>query len=76
MHLLVNFDGHRSYKNKAINSYINFYMNTSGKPELDPSIEIRRFKIRSTNLEFRSSVHNLQKNEKKKKKKNNNNTGN
>ena len=38
MYLLVKFEGHRSYENDDINSYINAYMNISEKAELIASI--------------------------------------
>ena len=38
MYLLVKFGGHRSYRNRGSNHYINFYLNILEKAELTPSV--------------------------------------
>ena len=44
MYLLAKFNGHRSCRNRDINSYINFYIDTLEKAELTANIsDIARF---------------------------------
>ena len=72
MYLFAIFGSHRSHGNGDINSYINCNMNTSEKAEFTASIHcIEIFKIKNTDLQFRSPGHDWQKNEKMRK-----NTGN
>ena len=58
MYLPAKFDGHRSYRNGDVNSYINFYMDTLEKVELTVSIgHIQKF-LRSGTPIYNSEVSN------------------
>ena len=72
MYLFVKFCGQRFYRKGDINSYINSYKDNLEKAELTASIPpyCEIFKIRNTDLQFRSPGYGWQRNNKKK------NTGN
>ena len=60
MYLLAKFVGQWPYENEYTNSYVSYSMNTLEKPELTMSAcYIDVFKIRNTDLQFRSSYHGL-----------------